>query len=108
MTKYCYLLLGMSIKIQEYYHNLTTVLSREEKCVSKLAATIASYTNPFTQQGQDLFNLVTKVVMPEELNHDLCAQSVEGAKLLNIFVAERIQKGDKNLWSKMKRRKLLT
>ena len=88
MTKDCYLLSsGMSTNVtQEYHHNLTTVLSREEKCVSKLTATIASYTNPFTQQGQDLFNLITKVVMPEELKRDLCAQSVEGAKLLNAFV----------------------
>ena len=92
MTKDCYLLSsGMSTKAQEYHHNLTTVLSREEKCVSKLTATIASYTNPFTQQGQDLFNLITIVVMPEELKRDLCAQSAEGAKLLNTFVAERIQ-----------------
>ena len=46
--------------------------------------------------------------MPEEVKRDLCAQSVEGDKLLNTFVAERIQKEDQNLWSKMKKRKLLT
>ena len=46
--------------------------------------------------------------MPEEVKRDLCAQSIEGAKLLNTFVAERIQKEDQNLGSKMKKRKLLT
>ena len=46
--------------------------------------------------------------MPKEVKRDLCAQSVEGAKLLYTFVAERIQKEDQNLWSKMKKRKLLT
>ena len=101
--------LGISTKTQEYHHHLTTAeLSREEKFVSKLTATIASYTNRFTQQGENLFNFVTKVVMPEEVKSDLCAQTVEVAKLLNTFVAERIQKGDKNLWPKMKKRKLLT
>ena len=38
ITKDCLLSLGMSTKIQEYHHNLTTVLSREEKCASKLAS----------------------------------------------------------------------
>ena len=88
----------MSTKAQEYHHNLTTVLSREEKCVSKPTATIASYTNPFTQQGQDLFNPITKVVMPEELKRDLSAQSVEGAKLLNPLRA-CMGEGGSYLWA---------
>ena len=74
---------GVSIKRQDQHHNLSlAVLSREEDNVSKLTATIASYTNPFTQPEDSLFNVVTKVVMPEEVKSDLCAQSTEGAKLL--------------------------
>ena len=95
---------GVSIKRQDQHHNLSlTVLSREEDNVSKLTATIASYTNPFTQPQDSLFNLVTKVVMPEEVKSaDLCAQSTEGAKLVRAFVTERIQKGNENLWLPMK------
>ena len=95
---------GVSIKRQDQHHNLSlTVLSREEDNVSKLTATIASYTNPFTQPQDSLFNLVTKVEMPEEVKSaDLCAQSTEGAKLVRAFVTERIQKGNENLWLPMK------
>jgi len=46
--------------------------------------------------------------MPEEVKLDLCAQSTEGAKLFKTFATERIQKGKENLWSPMKKRKLLT
>ena len=100
---------GVSIKIQDQHHNLSlAVLSREEDNVSKLTVTIASYTNPFTQPEDSLFNLVTKVVMPEEVKQDLCAHGTEAAKLLRAFVTERIQKGNENLWSPMKKRSLRT
>ena len=84
------------------------MLSREENNVSKLTATIASYTDPFTQPEYSLFNLVIKVVMPEEVKRDLCAQSTEGAKLLTAFVTESIQKGNENQRSRMKKRSLRT
>lgn len=84
------------------------MLSREEDNVSNLTATIASYTDPFTQPEDSLFNLVTKVVMPEEVKQDLCPHGTEAAKLLRAFVTERIQKGNENLWSLMKKRSLRT
>ena len=66
---------------------------------------IASYTNPSTQTGDELFNLVTEVVISDEVKRGLCAQSTEGDKQ---FVTERIQKDNINLWSTMKKRKFLT
>ena len=100
---------GVSITIQDQHHKLSlAVLSREEDNVSKLTAAIASYTNPFTQPEDSLFNLVTKVVMPEDVQQDLCAHGTEAAKLLRAFVTERIQKGNENLWSPMKKRSLRT
>ena len=100
---------AVTSKFQDRHHNLTAaVLSREEKNVNKLTTTIENYINLFTEPGEELFNLVTKVVMPEDVKRDLCAQSSEGATLLSTFVTERIQKGNVNLWSPMKKRKLLT
>ena len=84
------------------------MLAREEKNISKLTTTIASFTNPFTQSEDCLFNLVSKVVTPEEIKLDLCAQRTEGAKLFRTFVTKRIQEGRENLWSPMKKRELQT
>ena len=47
-------------------------------------------------------------MMPEEVKRDLCAQGTKGAKHLRAFVTERIQKGNKNLWSPIKKRSFRT
>ena len=47
------------------HHALTTaVFSREEKSVEKLLTIMESFTNPYEQESDALFNLVTKVLMP--------------------------------------------
>ena len=58
---------------QSLHHNLTTtVLLNKEKSIEKLSTILRSFTNPFTQDGSDLFNLATKVVMPAKVKKDLC------------------------------------
>lgn len=100
---------GVTHETRGKHHNLTAaVVSREEKNITKLSNTIRAFTNPFSQEGADLFNLVTKVVLPEEVKDDLCNQSAIGLKLFTVFIKERIQTGKENLWSPMKKQKLLT
>ena len=85
------------------------MLAREEKGVAQLTATIEKFTNPFTDAHTDLFNPVTKVVMPEMVKlTDLCEQSEIGRSLFDSFVKEGVQSGEVNLWSPMKKRKHLT
>ena len=100
---------GVSSKAQTRHHNLVTaVLTREETSVERLLATIQRFTNPFLEGGTELFNLVTKVVMPKMVKEDLCNQRTIGQTLYTTFVKERIQLGKTNLLSPMKNRKLLT
>ena len=81
---------GVSSK-QGRHHNLTTaVLAREGKGVAQLRAAIERFTNPFYDAHTDLFNLVTKVVMPEMAKKDLCEQSEIGRGLFDCFVKERV------------------
>ena len=95
---------GVTHETRGKHHNLTAaVVSREEKNITKLSNTIRAFTNPFSQEGADLFNLVTKVVLPEEVKDDLCNQSAIGLKLFTVFIKERIQTGKENLWSPMKK-----
>ena len=96
----------VSSKTQGHHHNLTTaVLAREEKGVAQLTATIEGFTNPFSDIHTDLFNLVTKVVMPQTVKQDLCEQSEIGRRWFDCFVKERVHSGKVNLWSPMKKRK---
>ena len=91
------------------HHTLTTaVFSREEKSVEKLLTTMESFTNPFEQESDALFNLVTKVVMPENVKKDLCEQGIIEEGLFQRFVEERIEEQKVNLWDPMKKQKLST
>ena len=100
---------GVTHETRGKHHNLTAaVVSREEKNITKLSNTIRAFTNPFSRDGADLFNLVTRVVLPQEVKYDLCNQSAIGLKLFTVFVTERIQSDKENLWSPMKKQKLIT
>ena len=100
---------GVPSKTQGYHHNLTTaVMAHEEKGVAQLTPTIERFTNTFSDTHTNLFNLVTKVVMPETVKEDLCEQREIGRRLFDCFVKEQVQSGKVNLWSPMKKRKLLT
>ena len=56
---------GVASKSHTRHHSDTlAVLSREDKNVQMLTETIEKFSNPFTE-GQDLFNIFTKVVMPD-------------------------------------------
>lgn len=68
--------------------------------------TIETLTNPFADKSSNLFNLVTKVVIPDNIKEDMCNHSVIGQTLFDI--KDRIQSERVNLWSTMKKRKLCT
>ena len=70
--------------------------------------TMESFTSPFDQESDALFNLVTKVVMPENVKKDLCEQSIIGERLLQRFVEEQINEQNVTLWDPMKKQKLST
>lgn len=80
---------GMSHKTQGKHHNLAVfVLQREDKGIDHLLTTMQNFANPFKEESDELYNLVTKVVMPEAVKTDLCHQSEIGRALYEAF-AER-------------------
>jgi hypothetical protein len=63
----------------------------QERNVAYLTSSLRSFRNPFSEEGEDLFNLITKVVMHENVKQDLCSQHEIGTKLLHASVTTRIQ-----------------
>ena len=95
--------------LQTWHHSYNhSALTRGNKTVQALAKTMESFNNPFTDESQDLFNLATKVVMPDNIKDDLCNQPMIGQTLFDTFVKERIQSGKITIWSTMSKRKVLT
>ena len=101
---------GISLTTSGPHHHALApaVLSYEDKSIEQLLITMESFTNPFKQDSGDLFNLVFKVVMPENVKKDLCEQSNIRQKLFKCFVKERLQEGKINFWAPMKKQKLQT
>ena len=66
-----------------HHHTLSTpvMISREEKNIEQVITTIQNFTNPFVEQSNGLFHVVTKVVMPSKVKKDLLEQSEIGQKL---------------------------
>ncbi|KXJ07268.1 hypothetical protein AC249_AIPGENE26021 [Exaiptasia diaphana] len=53
------------------HHNLTdAVRIREEKAVTQMKTTIESFTDPFEENSDSLFNLITKSVVDEKVKED--------------------------------------
>ena len=47
-----------------------------------------------------LFNLVTKIILPEDIQHDILDTTDRGERALSQFVQDRLN-GEKNMWHKM-------
>ena len=100
---------GSSSTTPKHHHTLATAVRLlQEKNIEQLTITIRGFTNPFLEESSDLFNLVTKVVMPKEVKRDMCQKSAIGKELYGKFVKERIQSYRYSIWSPIKKRKLLT
>ena len=92
-----------------HHHTLSaSVISHEEKSIEQLVTTMENFINPFIEQSNHLFNVVTKVVMPSKVTKDLLEQNGIGQQLFQSFVKDRIKPGKINFWSPMKKRKFQT
>ena len=59
--------------------------------------------NPITYDGNDLPNVITKVVMPPHVQKDVCSQEENGQQKYVAFVEERINKNKVSIWAIMKK-----
>lgn len=95
---------GLQSATRKEHHDLsTTVWARQEDNIRRLKNVIRESMNPMTHEGEDLTNIITKVVMPAEVEKDVCNQDEIGQKAYDTFVAERINTNEINLWARMKK-----
>ena len=95
---------GSSSTTPKHHHTLANAVRLlQEKNIEQLKITIRGFTNPFLKESSDIFNLVTKVVMPKEVKRDMCQQSAIGKELYAKFVKERIQSCKYSIWSPLKK-----
>ena len=70
---------GLHPATNESHHALSASNeNRQNKAIDDLTSTMKTFTNPFTEDSDELFNLVNVAVMPEKVSTDLCRQSKLG------------------------------
>ena len=100
---------GLHPAAKESHHALSASNeNRQNKAIDDLTSTMKTFTNLFTEDSDELFNLVTKAVMPQKVSTDLCRQSKLGQQLSEDFVTSRITTNTTNLWTPMKKCQLQT
>ena len=82
-----------------------SVLNTEETQIDRLINTLRHLDNPFEVESDRLFNIVTRKVVPENVQKDMCYYNTIGAAALQKFVSERIRSNSVNLWSRLSKDK---
>ena len=79
-----------------------SVIRQQHHAVDKIKAAILSHGNPFTVEGNQLYNFITNAYVPQEYIPQILNADEIGQKLHEDYVAERIN-GDISLWAPVKK-----
>ena len=93
------------------HHEITgSKLSRVINHASQLSAVFREHRDPFVEEevGDELYNLLTKEVMNENVSRDILQCDKIGQQMFQQFVADRIVDGKLSVWDKMTKAKLQT
>ena len=88
---------SQSATYKEHHDLSTTAWARQEDNICQLENVIRESMNPMTHEGEDLMNIITKVVMPAEVQKDVCNQQEICPKAYDTFVAKCINTNEINL-----------
>ncbi|KAK5923956.1 hypothetical protein CgunFtcFv8_000881 [Champsocephalus gunnari] len=85
------------------HHELgPSAVKRAHGTIDKIKAAILSHGNPFTTEGDKLYNVITLAYIPDEYVPQILNADVTGQKLYEDYVSERIN-GDVSLWAPVKK-----
>ena len=81
---------------------LRAILKMQAKNAQKLVSITKGFINTFSNQENDIINLVTKAVMLEKIKQDICLTEVEVSKM-ETLIQQRIITEQVNIWAKMQK-----
>jgi len=95
---------GTPTATHKEHHDLSVaVWTRQEENIARLKCMLRSSMNPMKDEGEDLTNIITKIVMPAEVQKDVCNQDDFGQQAYAKFVEERIKTNEVSIWARMKK-----
>jgi len=95
---------GLPTTTCKEHHDLSlAVWTRQEENIARLKTVLMSSMNPMKYEGEDLPNIITMVVMPADVQKDVCNQEDIGQQKYANFVEERINTNEVSIWARMKK-----
>ena len=99
---------SVKTKSTEKHHSLSAqITSRQLKYTESMISTFNNFTNPFSNEGADLINLLTKSVMEESIKEDMKRQDKIGQNKSELFFTKESSQ-TLSLWAPMKKAELKT
>ena len=85
-------------------------VKRDEEDVKKMMGCFSSglMTDPFTHDSDELLNIATGVVLPEDVAQNLVCSTEEGWQQMNAFVEKRINSNAVGFWEPIPNMKIKT
>jgi len=100
---------GSPTAIRKEHHELSlAVWTRQEDNIARLKSVHRSSINPMKYEEVHLTNIITRVVMPAEVQKDVCNQHDIGQQKYRKFVEERISTNEVSIWARMQKVQLKT
>jgi len=100
---------GSPTAIWKDHHELSlAVWTRQEDNIAQLKSVLRSSINPMKYEEEDLTNIITRVMMPAEVQKDVCNQDDIGQQKYRKFVEERINTNELSIWARMQKVNLKT
>ena len=85
-------------------------VKRDEEDVKKMMGCFSSglMTDPFTHDSNELLNIATRVVLPEDVAQNLVRSTEKGRQQMNAFVEKRINSNPVGFWEPILNMKIKT
>lgn len=83
-------------------------IKQDALAVKNVIDTLSSFINPFSQQHEELLNIVSGVIVTDKIKDDVQEAYNHGKVALKKFISERFTSGTINLFTPIKYLKLLT
>ncbi len=104
LTEEAHVMAGTPTATRKEHHYLSpAVWTRQEENIARLKNVVRCSINPMKYEGEDLSNIITKVVIPAEVQKAVCNQDDIGQQAYANFAEDCINTNEVNFRARIKK-----
>ena len=108
ISRECEAMAGKGVKSRKRKDLDPTRNDKDENNIKTIMSTIESMVNPFNQEIDQIVNLTSGIVASNQLAEDIIGAKVKGEAAIQVFITDRLQAGNVDLFEPLKRFNLKT